>query len=407
MDVERTERTFDLVVWGATGYTGRLVAEELARTAGSTRWAIAGRDRGRLETCRSGLADGGSRPEILVADLDDPASLRTMTALARVVLSTVGPYARFGTPMVEACIATATHLCDITGEVAWVTEMRRSHGHAAVDAGIRIVSMCGYDSVPSELGVHLMQSRLHSTTGRYGERIEMAVGPIKGGVSGGTIASAAHHVSSGSASGGGVSPAMALCVDPEPATGRGVQIGLRRSRLLRMWTAPFVMAGVNVAVVHRSHELLGRPWGPTFHYGEASRGGRGLGGFLRAIGITLATWCFVAAFFLSPTRALLRRFWLPVPGDGPNAASRAAGFFRHRVASSSLELEIAADIDPGYEATAVMLVACGRGILEDAVVEGAPSGFCTPVAVLGTALAERLEERGFSFEWSDRTTAIT
>ena len=408
MDAEHTHRTYDFVVWGATGYTGELVARELARTAEGLRWAIAGRNRGRLDRCREGL-DGSCPPDVLVATLDDPDSLRAMTADCRVVLTTVGPYARYGEPLVDACIATATHLCDITGEVDWVRSMRRKYDAAARDAGVRIVSMCGYDSVPSELGVHLVQARVMERDGRPAGRVSMAVGPIRGGVSGGTIASAAHHVSTRNPDPDRPrSAALALCERDDADAGR-IQFGLRYDRILRAWTAPFVMASVNVAVVHRSHELLGRPWGRSFRYGESALGGSGIGGLFRAILTTLATWVFAVAFFLPPTRHLLRRWWLPAPGEGPSEARRAEGFFHHRVAASdtSIELSMSAQMDPGYEATAVMLVACGRGILEDDVIDGATTGFCTPVAVLGAGLADRLQARGFTFAWSDVDPQIT
>ena len=154
-------RPHELVVWGATGYTGRLVASAIADLAGDRPWAIAGRSRKRLEEVRAGIdAAAGSVPEIVVADLEDPASLRRMTAAARVVLTTVGPYDLMGEPLVEACVATGTHVADITGEVPWVRRMRSRFEDEARTAGVRVVSMCGYDSVPSELGVRLLQQTL-------------------------------------------------------------------------------------------------------------------------------------------------------------------------------------------------------------------------------------------------------
>ena len=408
MDGEHTERTYDLVVWGATGYTGRLVAEELLGLDGAVRWAIAGRNAARLEACRESLG-GPHAPDILVAALEDPDSLRAMTARCRMVLTTVGPYAKYGEPLVEACIATGTDVCDITGEVDWVRRMRRRHGDAARAAGVRIVSMCGYDSVPSELGVHLVQARAAAETGRTAGRISMAVGPIRGGVSGGTIASAAHHVSTRDPEPGPSRPAtLSLCEQGDVEAGR-IQFGMRYDRILGAWTAPFVMASVNVAVVHRSHELLGRPWGTRFHYGEAALGGPGPMGFCRALLTTMATWAFAVAFLLPPTRFLLRRWWLPAPGEGPSDDSRAAGFFHHRVAAADppVALSMSADIDPGYEATAAMLVACGLAILEGDVVDDAAIGFRTPVSVIGVGLADRLAARGFRFEWSTDGDPVT
>ena len=192
---KNSPRTHDLVIWGATGYTGRLVAVAAAEHAGDRRWAIAGRSRHRLERIRDEIAEtGAAPPDVVVADLEDAASMRAMTGCTRVVLTTAGPYDLVGEPLIEACIATGTHVADITGEVPWVRRMRAQYESAARDAGVRIVSMCGYDSVPSELGVRLLQAAAIETHGRPASEIEMTVGPIRGGVSGGTIASASNMI---------------------------------------------------------------------------------------------------------------------------------------------------------------------------------------------------------------------
>ena len=278
---ESDPRPHDLVVWGATGYTGSLVASAAAELIGDRAWAIAGRSRERLEAVRQRIAEtAGSIPEILIADVDDPASLRRMTATTRVVLTTVGPYDLVGEPLVEACVATGTHVADITGEVPWVRRMRSRFEEAARASGVRVVSMCGYDSVPSELGVRLLQQAVERRHGRTAREIEMAVGPIRGGVSGGTIASASNMIARARDPEvrAGLRGAATLCVDHPAETESirsGEQWGIRRSQIFQEWTAPFVMAGVNVSVVHRTHELLDRPWGDDFRYRECGAGGRG------------------------------------------------------------------------------------------------------------------------------------
>lgn len=398
------DRPYDLVVWGATGYTGRLVAEAAALMMGDRPWAIAGRSRTRLEAIRDGLGPEGTPPGILVADAGDRESMRAMTGSARAVLSTVGPFDRHGEPLVEAAIATGTHALDITGEVPWVRRMRDRHESAAREAGVRIVSMCGYDSVPSDLGVRVLQEAAVAEFGRPASEVEMAVGPIRGGVSGGTIASATNMLERAKEPEirSGLRGDHALCVSPPPGpTMDNAQWGMRRSRVLGAWTAPFIMAGVNVSVVQRTNELLGRPWGDRFRYRESGLGGRGLGGFLRALAITLGTAGFALVFVPRPTRAIVRRWFLPAAGDGPDAASRAQGFFHHRTASSDppVAVTIESDLDPGYVATARMLVACGLTLLEDedaGMLDGAvPDAFCTPGALLGTRLVARLESVGF------------
>lgn len=402
-DVSRTDRPFDLVIWGATGYTGRLVAEAAATMLGDRPWAIAGRSRERLDAVRDEIASTGSTPQVIVASLDDAASMQSMTGSARAVLSTVGPFDRVGEPLVVAAIATGTHVLDITGEVPWVRRMRDRHETAAREAGIKVVSMCGYDSVPSDLGVRMLQEAAMTAFGRPAREVEMAVGPIRGGVSGGTIASASNMLerSGDPEIRAGLRGDQALCISPSNAgPTSSEQWGVRRSRVLGLWTGPFIMAGVNVAVVHRTHELLGRPWGEDFRYRESAAGGRGLRGLARAISITLGTLGFALVFVPGPLRRLARRWFLPAAGSGPDAAARARGFFRHRTASIDppVSVVIEAELDPGYVATARMLVAAGMAIVDGDVDPAIIDSFCTPGAVFGTRLVPRLAAAGIRIE---------
>ena len=394
-------RTHDLVIWGATGYTGRLVAVAAAEHAGDRRWAIAGRSRDRLEKIRDEIATTGvAPPDVVVADLGDAASMRAMTGCTRVVLTTAGPYDLVGEPLIEACIATGTHVADITGEVPWVRRMRAQYESAARDAGVRIVSMCGYDSVPSELGVRLLQAAAIEAHGRPASEIEMTVGPIRGGVSGGTIASASNMIVRAGEPEirNGPRGAAALCVaPPTPPIRSGEQWGVRRSPTLGIWTAPFFMAGINVAVVHRTHELLGRPWGRDFRYRECAAGDRGLSGFLKASLLTAGTIGMVVGLIVSPLRWIARRWFLPAPGEGPEPARLRDGFVRHRTVSvdppATVEFEV--DMDPGYAATARMLLACGMALLDDDLERSIDDAFCTPGALFGPRLTPRLAAMGF------------
>jgi short subunit dehydrogenase-like uncharacterized protein len=394
-------RTHDLVIWGATGYTGRLVALAAAELVGDRTWAIAGRSRDRLEAIRNEIATaGGTPPEIVAADLQDPESMRAMTGSTRVVLTTVGPYDLVGEPLIEACIATGTHVADITGEVPWVRRMRTRYETAARESGVRIVSMCGYDSIPSELGVRLLQAAAIETHGRSAREIEMAVGPIRGGVSGGTIASASNMIARAGDPEIRNAPrgAGGLCVEPpDPSIRPGEQWSIRRSAPLGIWTAPFFMAGINVAVVHRTHELLGRPWGDDFRYRECAAGGRGASGFLKASLLAAGTIAMVMALVVPPLRWITRRWFLPAPGEGPNAARLRDGFVRHRTVSIDppVTIEFEMDMDPGYAATARMLLACGMSLLDGDLEESIGDAFCTPGALFGRRLVPRLEAMGF------------
>jgi short subunit dehydrogenase-like uncharacterized protein len=399
----QSPRIHDLVVWGATGYTGRLVALAAAENLTGRPWGIAGRSRERLESIRDEIVEaGGHVPDIVTADLDDPASMQSMTGTARVVLTTVGPYDLVGEPLIEACIATGTHVADITGEVPWVRRMRARYEAAAREAGVRIVSMCGYDSVPSELGVRLLQEAAIEAHGRPASEIEMAVGPIRGGVSGGTIASASNMIARAGEPEirNGPRGAGALCVaPPTPPIRSGEQWGIRRSSTLGIWTAPFFMAGINVAVVHRTHELLGRPWGRDFRYRECAAGGRGPSGFMRASSLTAGTIGMVVALVVPPLRWIARRWFLPRPGQGPDAARLRDGFVRHRTVSTEppVTIELEVDLDPGYAATARMLLACGMSLLDDDLETSIDEAFCTPGALFGPRLVPRLEAMGFRF----------
>ena len=397
-------RMHDLVVWGATGYTGRLVALAAAKELSGRSWAIAGRSRERLEAIRVEIiATGGHPPEIVVADLNDATSMRAMTGTARVVLTTVGPYDHFGEPLIEACIATGTHVADITGEVPWVRRMRSKYEGAAREAGVRIVSMCGYDSIPSELGVRLLQATAIETHGRPAREIEMAVGPIRGGVSGGTVASASNMIARARDPEIQNSPrgAGALCVEPPNHSIRsGEQWGIRRSATLGIWTAPFFMAGINVSVVHRTHELLGRPWGDDFRYRECAAGDSGLRGFLKAALLAAGTIAMVVALVVPPARWIARRWFLPAPGEGPDASRLRDGYVRHRTVSIDppVTVEFEVDMDPGYAATAWMLLACGISLLDedmDDMEDTVSDAFCTPGALFGRRLVPRLEAMGF------------
>ena len=398
-------RVHDLVVWGATGYTGRLVALAASEHLGGRRWAIAGRSRSRLESIRAEILDaGGHAPDVVIADLGHEASMQAMTASARVVLTTVGPYDHVGEPLIEACIATRTHVADITGEVPWVTRMRTRYESAARDAGVRIVSMCGYDSVPSELGVRLLQAAAIETHGRPAREVEMAVGPIRGGVSGGTVASAANMIDRASDPEIRVAlrGAGSLCVS-QPADQpirSGEQWGIRHSRLLDEWTGPFFMAGVNVSVVHRTHELLGRPWGDDFQYRECAAGGSGAAGLLRAMMLAVCTVGLAAVLVIPPLRWIARRWFLPDPGKGPAESTLRDGHARHRTVSTDppMSVEFKVDMDPGYAATARMLLACGMSLLDGDLDESISDAFCTPGAVFGPRLVPRLETMGFQIQ---------
>ena len=316
------------------------------------------------------------------------------------MLSTVGPFARFGDALVDACVEAGTHCCDITGEVPWVRAVIDRHHERARERGLRLVSMCGYDSVPSDLGCLILQEDVYARHGRYAPSVEALAQPGKGGVSGGTIASAAYLLERRGEPGvrehltarGALTPGFTPPVAPDP---------FDVARVDGVWAGPFVMAGVNGRCVHRTHALLEHPWGEDFVYRERLWGGRGASGWLRAAGLLGATAGLMAGMAWRPTRSFLRRFVLPSPGEGPSEERRAAGSLRHHLVASDGarvlgRLRIEAALDPGYAATAVFLTECGLATLASNVET---AGVLTPAYAFGSALRGRLEAGGFRFEF--------
>jgi short subunit dehydrogenase-like uncharacterized protein len=389
-------REFDLVVFGATGFTGRLVAEVMALQGGGDglRWALAGRSRARLQAVAAGLGPAAGTA-LIEADAADAAALRALAARTRAVITTVGPYQRGGEPLLQACIAEGTHYLDLCGEPAWMAAMIRRHDAAARAAGARIVFSCGFDSVPFDLGVLALQHLARSRTGQALAEVQSRVLVMKGGFSGGTAASllatldavgrdpqAARDMADPFA----LVPGFAGPPQPdEPAAAHDDFLG--------QWSAPFVMAPINTKNVHRTHALLGHPWGAGFVYGERMACGAGLDGELRARGLARQERLQAGVLGLRLGRALVRRFVLPKPGEGPDAAARDAGRYEIHVSGLGSDgrrhaLRVTGRRDPGYGATSRVIVACARTLLRGPSREG---GLTTPGATLGLDALPELE----------------
>jgi short subunit dehydrogenase-like uncharacterized protein len=364
----------DVVVYGATGFVGRLVAEYLTRQEG-VRVALAGRNRAKLE------ALGFDLP-LIEADTGDPASLRAMAAQARVVATTVGPYRRGGLSLVDACIAEGAHYCDLTGEILFAHESLTRHDAAAA-AGVKIVHSVGFDSIPSDLGTFL----LHDTVGDLGETT-LAVTAMKGGFSGGTLASMKGQVDEATAD----KAVRRIVFDPYALGGDGPpERDLRTvSRHKQLgWIGPFVMATYNTRIVRRSHSIIG--YGPGFRYREVSS----YRDPVTAVGMTAALGALAGGLAFPPARKVLDQV-LPGPGEGPSERSRENGYFKMRIHGGGHVATVAAKGDPGYAATAVMM---GESALSLAFDELTPrAGVLTPATALGMPLVERLRRAGMTFE---------
>jgi short subunit dehydrogenase-like uncharacterized protein len=392
---------FDLVLFGATGFTGRLVAEYLVTKKPKLRWALAGRSADKLAAVRSELGPDARDLPIVVGDSMDPASVDAMVRRTRVVCTTVGPYSRYGGALVGACAEHGVHYCDLTGEPPFVRRIIDDHHARAEATGARIVPCCGFDSLPSDLGVFMLHDHLQKQGKKLAEA-HYRVMRLKGGASGGTIASMltiAELARDRSV--------RRLLADPyglDPKGGsRGPdgrdQAGPRRDATTGRWTAPFVMASINMRVVRRTNALLDYPYGTSFRYDEATDTGTGPAGLLRATAMSAAIGGLMGAVFTPQGRALVARF-LPKPGEGPGRQARERGSFRIDLHGTSDDGEairgyVEGNKDPGYAGTAIMLGEAALCLAEDALP--ARGGVLTSASCMGMTLVERLRSGGIQF----------
>lgn len=396
---EARARPLDLVVWGASGFTGRLVVAYLAERyppGGPLRWGVAGRDRAKVERSLEDAGLAADAVPVLIADSRDRTALEALAGDSRVVLTTVGPYARYGEPLIAACVERGTDYCDLAGEVHWMRRMIDRYQAAAVSSGARLVSSCGFDSVPSDLGVHFLQQRAKARHGRHCRRIRLFVRAMKGGASGGTYASMLNALEEA----GRDRAVRRMLGHPYGLNPEGARAGpdgrdrhgVGYDEDLGAWTAPFVMAMVNTRIVRRSHALLGFPYGRDFSYDEAVVTGRGAAGWTRAAAVAAGIRGFLLAGSVAPGRDLLRRL-LPAPGEGPDRQARENGYFNLVLYGTlddgtRLRARVTGDRDPGYGAASRMLAESAACLACDGIRVG--GGFWTPASALGDALLDRL-----------------
>ena len=414
------DHEFDLVIWGATGSTGRRVAHHVAtRLAGSDlRWAIGGRNKANLEAVRSGLGPDAADIPIVIADSHDAESLDALVAKTKVVCSAVGPYAMFGSELVEACVRTGTHYCDLAAEVHWIRKMIDAHQSQAEQTGARIVHACGMDSIPSDLGVFVLQ---RAAMERYGEpfpRIKMRVKELQGGFSGGTAGSLIYSMES-------KDPEIARCMtDPYSLYPEGQPQGPELTETMMSvsvgydedfgaWTKPFFMGPMNTKIVRRSNALLGCPYGEDFRYEEATLVGSGPSGWMRAKTGALGFRGFIVAMALAPTRRLLKRYVLPKPGEGPDQTVREKGQWEIILIGKlkdgrSMRARVRGQGDPGTESTSRMLTESALCLAQDSDRIAVGGGSWTPSSALGGLLLSRLtSQAGLSFEVDWAPTAAS
>ncbi len=399
-------RAHDIVVYGATGFVGALVAEYLAGHAPEqTRIALAGRSAERLEHVRRRL---GVQWPVIVADASDEAALADLAAATRVVISTVGPYAKHGRALVHACAAAGTDYVDLTGEVLFVRRSIDDNHDLARSTGARIIHSCGFDSIPSDIGVHVLHAQAAADGAGELTDTTLVVTALRGGFSGGTIDSMRHQLDTVAkdrelrriaASPYSLTPDRTA----EPDLGRQDDlVTLRGDQVdpsLRGNLAPFIMASYNTRVVRRSNALRGYAYGRTFRYREAMSTGTSPLSPVLAAGMKAGMGALVLGLRLPPTRFVLDRV-LPKPGEGPSERTRREGhftvdIFTRTTTGARYTARFRAKGDPGYAATALMLGEAALALIHDReALPESEGGVLTPATGLGDALVNRLRAAG-------------
>ena len=402
----RRQRTHDMVLFGATSFVGQILTRYMVERHGShgdVSWAMAGRNPDKL--AEVAVATGAEVDRITV-DADDPDALAEMCAHTNLVISTVGPYALYGSKLVAAVVEAGIDYVDLTGEPQWMQRMIDRYQERAVETGARLVHACGFDSVPSDMGVWFLQREAQARFGEPCTRISMGVKGAKGGASGGTIASMMNMMEEVAAD-----PSLrSVLSNPYALAVEGDRTGPDQPNVTLpqyddghdSWLAPFVMAATNTRVVFRTHSLLGHPWGEDFTYGESMLMGDGITGRAKALAMSggMGSAMGIAAF--GPSRKLLGKV-LPEPGEGPSPEAQEQGFYDLRFHGATADgdeimVKVAGDRDPGYGSTAKILAEAATTLMHSEV----GGGFWTPATALGDSFIDALVgHAGLSFEVLD------
>ncbi|MBC8304931.1 MAG: saccharopine dehydrogenase NADP-binding domain-containing protein [Pelagibacterales bacterium] len=403
-------RDYDIIVWGASGFTGKLVAEYLFKKYGSNKnlkWAIAGRNSLKLNSVRKDILD--STVPLILADSNDSQSLNEMVKKTKVICTTVGPYAKYGSKLVAACVENKTHYCDLAGEVQWIRKMIDQYHKEAKNNNTKIVNSCGFDSIPSDMGVYYIQKQTRASKNQRAKLIEMRVAGAKGGISGGTYES----LSKVNEEANKDKEIFKVVINPYGLNPIGEQDGLDRSDLRKIiydkssnsWIGPFMMAAINTKIVRRSNALSNYYYGKDFMYNEATLSGKGILGKIKGYFLAIPVFLLMSA----KPGSILKKFIdfiLPKPGEGPNKKDREAGFYNLRFYitledGSKAFAKVIGDMDPGYGSTAKMLAESAVCLAKDELPDS--SGVLTPSTAMGDALLDRLEKNaGLSFNFNNK-----
>ena len=395
-------KQLDLIIWGATGFTGQLVSEYINKKYSNTalKWGIAGRNKEKASVIAKRLNIAKDR--VFIADCNNIESLIKLTSKTKVICTTVGPYAKYGSNLIEACIKTNTNYCDITGETQWIRKMIDKYHSKAKENKIKIINSCGFDSIPSDMGVFYSQKKLFEKTGKYANKINMRVAGAKGGISGGTYNSLTNvleearvdkEVRKTLTNPYGLNP-----IDKHNGPDKADLQSVIFDKVSNSWIAPFVMAGINTKIVRRSHALIDFKYGSDFSYDEATLSGKGV------LGQVKGYLSLIPIFFATRKKGSFIKnivdYVLPKSGEGPSEKTRISGYYNLRfylTQQNKIYLsKVIGDMDPGYGSTSKMLAESAVCLALDKTPE--TYGILTPSVALGDPLLKRLQENaGLTF----------
>ncbi|MDB2384634.1 saccharopine dehydrogenase NADP-binding domain-containing protein [Endozoicomonas sp.] len=395
---------YDIVLFGATSFIGKLLSQYLTNTFGvnasDCKWAIAGRSQKKLDSLKKKLGQKAEKLPTIIADAHDSEALLDLCHQTRVVISTVGPYALHGGCLVKACAETGTDYCDLTGETHWIRKMINLYENKAKETGARIINCCGFDSIPSDMGVYFLQKKAYEVFGSPCTTVKMRVKNIKGGLSGGTAASLVNIAKEAAANPQlkkALSNPFTLC--PENHGFTALQYNVQSPRYdddFSAWSAPFILAGINTRIVHRSNALSGNLYGNNFKYDEAMLTGSGAKGKRNAYGIATGLAGLLLGAAIKPSRWLLETFILPKSGHGPSTVQQRKGFYDlHFLGATeegdTIHTRVTGDRDPGYASTAKILGQTAASLAFDLNKHDKPGGFWTPATLFDDRLIDRLK----------------
>ncbi len=407
-----SDTQFDIVIFGATSFVGEILTGYMMQQYGAEsdiKWAMAGRSETKIQALKE--KHNAQKIPHIIANAASDEQINNMVQQTRVVVSTVGPYALYGEPLVKACVESGTDYCDLTGEIQWYKRMMDRYEDSAKKSGARIVMCSGFDSLPSDLGVYFLQQAAKKQFGKMCPQVKMRVAKLKGGASGGTIASMV-NIAKEAAKDANLRKELqnhySVCPEGHGYKRRQNNVaGAQFDKSFKSWIGPFVMAAVNTRVVHRSNALLGNAYGDNFKYDEAMLMGKDDKGKKRARNMGWGLNIFMILAAIAPTRWVLEKFILPKPGTGPTPTEQENGKYDMRFAGildgqQVIMTKVTGDRDPGYGSTAKMLgqaAVCLAGIKK----EEKDGGFWTPASIYGEDLIERLcLHSGLTFEVLDK-----